>query len=629
MKRICLLAVVLIGVLLLAAPASAELVALYHFDEVTGTTTPDSSGKGNTGTLTAFSGGAVPVLVEPGKYGKALQFGPSYGFVSVTDPGVLSSLDVDRITAEAWIYLDTAPTGDMNIVRKGPWDDRAFGLDVQNAKIRGFVVLGGTTGGATIAYGSTSLPVGQWTHVAMTYDGAKVQVYVKGELNGSSAGVSGAIGDNDYAVTIGGQRAILSGGALAFKGKIDEVRIWNQALTADQIKTSFNLPVANPGSYATIHVGTPVTLSGSGSTDPSGFQLIKYDWTVTDPDNNISTYSGMTAAFTPTLTGNYTVALTVTNEVGLQSPEASVPLSTSNTAPIADAVAAPGTIEHLPTTVQLDALASGNASSDPDGDEFTFHWELTKPDVSTAALNNPDISNPTFTADKYGDYVASLVVTDSWGAKSTAKTVNISSNNLPPTANPTASPTSCVAGDLVTLDGSGSTDPNGDPLSYKWSFTSVPPGSIAAISDPAAAKPTFTPDLGGSYVAQLVVNDGYLPSDPVTTATIQVISQQTAEINRLQDCINYINELPCSVFKNCNMKKALVNKLNAVIADIEAGSYQDALSKLQHDILAKTDGVSLSNSPDKNDWIVDAPTNSDLYGDLQDIITKLQELMQP
>jgi uncharacterized delta-60 repeat protein len=80
-------------------------------------------------------------------------------------------------------------------------------------------------------------------------------------------------------------------------------------------------------------------------------------------------------------------------------------------------------------------------------------------------------------------------------------------------------------GDMVTLDGSGSTDADGDILSYTWSFNSVPPGSAvvnASLSDTNIVNPTFVADVAGSYVAQLIVNDGTVDSatDTVTvTAT--------------------------------------------------------------------------------------------------------------
>ncbi len=93
--------------------------------------------------------------------------------------------------------------------------------------------------------------------------------------------------------------------------------------------------------------------------------------------------------------------------------------------------------------------------------------------------------------------------------------------NNPPIANAGLDQT-VTTGSLVILDGSGSSDPDGDLLTYSWSFASFPSGSNAALSDPAVVNPTFTADVDGSYVVSLVVNDGTVDSaaDTVTITAI-------------------------------------------------------------------------------------------------------------
>ncbi len=69
-----------------------------------------------------------------------------------------------------------------------------------------------------------------------------------------------------------------------------------------------------------------------------------------------------------------------------------------------------------------------------------------------------------------------------------------------------------MAGDAVALDGSGSRDEDGDPLNFRWALVSSPAGSQCALSDPAAARPAFTPDLPGLYLIELIVSDGRVES---------------------------------------------------------------------------------------------------------------------
>ena len=84
--------------------------------------------------------------------------------------------------------------------------------------------------------------------------------------------------------------------------------------------------------------------------------------------------------------------------------------------------------------------------------------------------------------------------------------------NRPPDAN--AGPDQTVPlGILVFLDGSASTDPDGDPISYTWSFMSKPETSMAELTDAVSARPTFIADVAGAYELHLVVNDGLLDSE--------------------------------------------------------------------------------------------------------------------
>lgn len=89
---------------------------------------------------------------------------------------------------------------------------------------------------------------------------------------------------------------------------------------------------------------------------------------------------------------------------------------------------------------------------------------------------------------------------------------------------------SVTTGATVTFDGSGSTDANGDPLTFTWTLVSKPEGSTATIMGANTAKPTFTPDLPGTYVASVVVSDGSMVSN---SATVTVTASDVVGFNSL------------------------------------------------------------------------------------------------
>ena len=293
-------------------------------------------------------------------------------------------------------------------------------------------------------------------------------------------------------------------------------------------------PVANAGAAQNVNTGSVVTLDGSGSSDADG-DLLNYSWTCTArPNGSAAALSGATAAnptFTPDLAGSYVFSLVVSD--GRESSAAAAVTVTAtapatNAAPVAHAGSAQSVI--VGTVVTLD----GSGSSDADHDQLTYKWAFTsRPDGSQAALSITTAVKPAFTPDVAGTYVLNLVVNDG-RINSAAATVNVTATAAGANAAPVAQAgtgQSVVRGTVVTLDGSGSSDADGDPLTYKWAFTSKPAGSNAALSSTVAVKPAFTPDAVGTYVLNLVVNDGKINSAASTVSIISTTDKGSILIN--------------------------------------------------------------------------------------------------
>jgi hypothetical protein len=268
---------------------------------------------------------------------------------------------------------------------------------------------------------------------------------------------------------------------------------------------------------------------------------------------------------------------------------------------------------------------NGNQSYDGDGDPITYNWQFaSRPAGSYAALNGLTTASPTFTPDVYGTYKVRLIVSDSWAA-SDPDFVTISFENVKPVADPGTSQ-SVVVFQAVALDGGASWDANGDSLTYQWSLLSYPQGSHAAIVNPTSEVAVFTPDVEGTFVIQLVVSDGIASSDP-KSIQIEAVDYLSTVIDSIQASQAVVTTIPPAGFKNSNMQNTLLNKLNAVIASIQAGNYSDALAKLENDILNKTDGCASGGSPDKSDWIKTCSEQNELYPTLIQTIEMLRNLM--
>jgi hypothetical protein len=216
-------------------PLPSGLVAGYRFAEGTGVTTADVSGNGLTGTL--VNG---PVWTT-GQYGGGLGFGGT-SYVDVGNPTALQL--TGSMTLSAWIKISANPFDDGAIVAKlGP-----AGWQLKTSPDTGprtaAIQITSDGSDAIQRYSSTILEVGTWYHVAGVYDAAArtLSIYVNGALdNGALVGTVPAAQYNaPYGVNIA-QRTGFPG-TFNFLGVIDEVHVFDRALTGPEILADMTIP---------------------------------------------------------------------------------------------------------------------------------------------------------------------------------------------------------------------------------------------------------------------------------------------------------------------------------------------------------------------------------------------------
>lgn len=252
-------------------------------------------------------------------------------------------------------------------------------------------------------------------------------------------------------------------------------------------------PIAQAGPDVTINHATIVNLDGSGSQDPDGDSL-DFLWSL----DGVEIGTGATASVGPFEPGTYTIVMTVTDPLGASATDSLV-VTVVNDPPVANA----GSDQTVASSSAV--LLDGSGSSDPEGESLTFAWSLGGQQIA---------SGPTPTIGPFGPgvYTIALIVTDSRGASATDSLV-LTVTNTAPLAD--AGPDLSVQGPvIVTLDGSGSSDPDGDALTYSWSLDGV---EIAT-----GPQPNVGPFAEGSYVFTLTVTDpaGAASSDSVTLTVL-------------------------------------------------------------------------------------------------------------
>ena len=281
-------------------------------------------------------------------------------------------------------------------------------------------------------------------------------------------------------------------------------------------------PTAEAGPIQTASPGETVRLEGGNSFAADGY-ISSYEWIQADgPTVELSdAYQSATTFTAPAGPASLKFQLTVMDDSYRSASDyCIVNVVSTETPPLAVA----GADQTLGGSAQ--AVLYGDDSSDPDGATIVFDWSrILGPPVE---LSDASESSPTFTTPPlYGASQSidfELTVTDSDGLRDVDRTaVNVTDTDDPPAAVAGADAT-VIEGDTVTLDGSASTDAQGDIASYRWRQVSGPP---VILSDPTAASPTFVaPQVEAGapqdLVFSLTVTDsvGLTSSDEITITVV-------------------------------------------------------------------------------------------------------------
>ena len=286
--------------------------------------------------------------------------------------------------------------------------------------------------------------------------------------------------------------------------------------------------VAKSGNNQKASVGTEVILDGHESYDTLGNSL-SYSWSLiqkpTTSTIQLSASDSVFPTFIPDVEGTYVAQLIVSaNNITSTASTTTISVGNVNTPPMANAGhdISSAIFANNSNTITLD----GSLSHDADGDKISYLWEIhDKPSGSSATLNNDHTPHPILTTDALGSYEVTLVVFD---GISYSQVDSVKVEQLAHGTNANHAPIADAGNDLkgitaqtqVVLDGSASSDIDGDTLSYQWTIASQPAGSSVTLSNPNSSSPSFVPSLEGNYQFSLIVNDGSLDSLPDGVAVV-------------------------------------------------------------------------------------------------------------
>jgi PKD repeat protein len=285
------------------------------------------------------------------------------------------------------------------------------------------------------------------------------------------------------------------------------VKITDNGGKTDTIRKTITVRNRAPNASLSVSTSDPrpddeITLDASGSNDGDG-SVTKYEWD-TDGDGEYGETwddadNGQTVTISYDSAGTYTVGVKITDNGG-KTDTIRKTITVNNTAPIPSLEVSPDT-PNPDDTITLDATDS----RDPDGEIVSYEWDTNDDGDFSDYGDADDGSTATISFDSEGTYTVGLRVTDN-GGKTVTTSVQITVNNPAPDATFTVSPDTPNPDDQVTLDASGSSDPDGSITKYEWDTNGD--GEFSDYGDlDDGERGTITFEKGGNYTVRLRVTD--------------------------------------------------------------------------------------------------------------------------
>src|SRR6266478_557479 len=462
--------------------------AAYGFNEGSGNTTIDGSGNGNAGTLSG------PSWTTNGRYGNALSLNGTNVYVEVANSSSLNP--GTTATFSAWVNMVAANADISSVIDM--WGQPSF----------------------NIVSGYAQVPLGTWTYITVVRNGPAISFYVNGNLDAKfNTADANPFRNGINTLRIGGQNR---GGTPRFlNGIIDEVRVYNQALTPAQIQADMNTAISTlPGAPLITTQPTSQTIiagqTATFSVTASGTAPLTYQW-----QENGTAISGASSA-------SYTTPATSTSDNGAQftvlvsnsagSVTSSAATLTVNPPPVAPSITKQPTSQTVIAgqTATFSVTASGTAP-------LSYQWQ--KNGTAITGASSASYTTPATSTSDTGEQFNVVVSNSAGSVTSSAATLTVN----PATHLLSVSATSLSFGNLlsgtnsilgVTLMNTGNSNVTISNVSVSGAgfiASGVPAGTILAPGQTATLNAAFAPVVTGILTGSVTVTSDATNSPTTVT----------------------------------------------------------------------------------------------------------------